>query len=161
MFEGGEQALHHGVIPSAPLGRHAASDSVGSQQFAVGGGPVLAALIGMDQQLLGFQLALPQGPVEGLQYQRRLHRGTQAPADDTQAEQIHPHRQIAPPGCGADVGDVTGPATVRGRWGEVLLEQVLCYASSTAGSAAGPEAPASLSAQAGSAPLSGVTQAVL
>ena len=69
VLEGGEQALHHGVIPTAALGGHAAGDAMGLQKLAVSGGPVLAALIGVDQQLVSFHLALTQGPVEGLEHQ--------------------------------------------------------------------------------------------
>ena len=36
MFEGGEKALHHGVVPAAALGRHAVADLVVFQQLPVG-----------------------------------------------------------------------------------------------------------------------------
>ena len=39
MFEGGEKALHHRVIPATALGRHAAADLVALQQLPVGLGP--------------------------------------------------------------------------------------------------------------------------
>jgi len=52
VFEGGAEALHPCVVPAPALGRHAAADLV-------------AALIGVDQELLGFDLAVPQGPVGG------------------------------------------------------------------------------------------------
>ena len=51
-LEGGAEALHPCVVPAPALGRHAAADLV-------------AALIGVDQELLGFDLAVPQGPVGG------------------------------------------------------------------------------------------------
>jgi len=41
VFEGGEKALHHGVVPAAALGRHAAADLVVFQQMPVGRCPVL------------------------------------------------------------------------------------------------------------------------
>ena len=52
VFEGGAEALHPCVVPAPALGRHAAADLV-------------APLIGVDQELLGFDLAVPQGPVGG------------------------------------------------------------------------------------------------
>ena len=83
-------------------------------------------------------------PVEGLQHQRSLHECTQTPADDAATEQIHPHRQVAPPGCGADVGDVTGPAEVGSWWDEHLLEQVLSHVRCTPCFAARPVGAAGL-----------------
>jgi hypothetical protein len=46
---------------------------MGLQQFPVSGGSVLAALIGVDQQLLRFHVALAQSSIEGLEQQRGLH----------------------------------------------------------------------------------------
>ena len=73
MFEGGEEALHHGVVPAAALGQHAAGDLSAFQQLPVGHRPVLAPLIGVNQELIRFDLAVPQSPVEGLQHQRGFH----------------------------------------------------------------------------------------
>ena len=58
MFKGGEKAFRHWVIPAAALGRHAGGDLVDLQQLPVGIGPILAALIGVDQELIGFDLPL-------------------------------------------------------------------------------------------------------
>ncbi len=85
---------------------------MGLQKLAVSGGSVLAALIGVDQQLVRFNLALTQGPIKGLQHQQHLNGCARAPADDAANEPIHPHRQVAPARCGADVRDVACPATV-------------------------------------------------
>ena len=84
-------------IPTVALGRHATGDAMGLQKLAVSGGSVLAALIGVDQQLVTFNLGLTQGPIEGLHQQRHLYGCAQAPADDAANEPIHPHRQVAPP----------------------------------------------------------------
>jgi hypothetical protein len=43
VFEGGEEALHHRVVPAA-LGRHAAADLTAFQQLPVGRYPVLGYL---------------------------------------------------------------------------------------------------------------------
>ncbi len=77
MYESGKKALHHGVVQAAALGRHAAADLVALQQLPVGRGAVLAALTGVDQKLIEFDLAVPQGPVQGLQHQGGAH----GPAD--------------------------------------------------------------------------------
>ena len=55
-LEGGEEALQHGVVPAASFGGHAADDLLLSEQIAVVGGPVLTALICMEEQLLGLHL---------------------------------------------------------------------------------------------------------
>jgi len=89
----------------------------------VGRCPVLAPLIGVDQELVGFDLAVPQGPVQGLQHQRGLHRGAHGPADHAAAVKVDPDRQVSPACCGADVGDITGPTAVGGCWAELLLQR--------------------------------------
>ena len=58
MFEGGEEALHRGVVPVVTYGRHAAGVLSASQQLPVGHRPVLAPLIGVDQELIRFDLAV-------------------------------------------------------------------------------------------------------
>ena len=106
----------------------------------------MAALIRMEQQRPGCHLAMAERPVEGLYHQGSIHPAIKLPADHTAAEQIDPacsarlpvrHLQIPPAGCGADVGDVTGPAAVGSRRLEVLLQQVFGHAS---GPSVGPRA---------------------
>jgi len=92
----------------------------------------LAALICVREQLLWLQLAMAEGPIEGLDHQSGIHPVIELPADDTAAEQIDPDGQVPPAGCGADVGDVARPAAVRRRGLEVLLQQVLHHSSSSA-----------------------------
>ncbi len=132
MFEGGEKALHHGVVPATTLGRHAAADLVVLQQLSVALGAVLAALIGVDQELIGFDLAVAQGPVEGFQHQGGLHGGADGPADHPAAVWIDPDRQVPPAAARADVGDVTRPAAVGCCWAELLLQQVLSHSGGLA-----------------------------
>ena len=145
VFEGGEETLHHGVVPAAAFGRHAAADREIFQQLPIGRCAVLAPLIGVDQALIGFDLAVSQSPVQGLQHQRRLHRGAHGPADHAAAVQVDPDRQIPPARCGTDVGDVTGPAAVGRCWAELSLQQVLCHTTcSVAWVPARPEPPSGL-----------------
>ncbi len=75
--------------------------------------------------MIGFDLALPQSPVEGLQHQRGLHGGAHGPVDHAAAVKVDPDRQVPPARCGADVGDVAGPGAFGGCWAELLLQQVL------------------------------------
>jgi hypothetical protein len=58
MFEGGEEALRHCVVLAASLGGHAAADLAAYEQLPVGRGPVLASLIGLDQELIRFEPAV-------------------------------------------------------------------------------------------------------
>ena len=125
------------VIPATALGRHAAADLVALQQLPVGRRSVLAPLIGIDQELIGFDLAVTEGPVEGLQHQCSLHRGAHGPADHAAAVQIDPDRQVSPACCGADVGDVTSPTAVGGCWAELLLQQVLGHTTGPVGLGSG------------------------
>ena len=75
MFENGEKALQDRVVPATALRRRAAADSSLFQQLPVGRCPVLAHQIGMDL-LVGFDQAVPQGPIKSLHHQIGLHRGS-------------------------------------------------------------------------------------
>ncbi len=72
------------------------------EQLSVIGGSVLAALIGMDQQLFSLHLTLAQGSVEGLDRQSSIHPLIELPADHAATEQIDPHRQVTPASFCAD-----------------------------------------------------------
>ena len=89
-LEGGEQALRNSVIPTAALGGHAAADLVLLQQDPVVGGPVLAALIRVDEQELRLQQTVIEGAVESLNHQGGIHAVIELPADDTTTEQVDP-----------------------------------------------------------------------
>jgi hypothetical protein len=63
LFKGGEEALHHGVVSAAGLGRHAVADLAAFEQFPVDRRSVMAPLVRMDQKLVRFDLAVPQSTV--------------------------------------------------------------------------------------------------
>jgi hypothetical protein len=88
VFEGGQEDLHHSVVPAAALGRHAATGLVALKKLPVGRSPVLASLIRMDQELIGLNLPVTQRLVQGLLHQRGFHAGAHGPADHTAAVQI-------------------------------------------------------------------------
>ena len=67
-LELGEKALQHGVIPTADLDVPAADDQLLTEQILVVGGPVLAALIRVQEQLLRFHLPVAKDPMEGLDH---------------------------------------------------------------------------------------------
>lgn len=62
VFEGGEEDLHHVVITAAAIARHAAGDLADLKQLPVGRRPGLAALIGLDQELIWFNLPVLKCP---------------------------------------------------------------------------------------------------
>jgi hypothetical protein len=88
VFEGGEEAIHHGIVPAVALGGQAAVDLAVHQQLPLGRGPLLTSMIGVDQELIRFDSAVPQGSVEGLKHQGGLHDGAQGPAHNTSSVQI-------------------------------------------------------------------------
>jgi hypothetical protein len=106
-------------------------DLVLLEQLSVIGGSVLAALIGMEQQLFSLDLTLALSSVEGLDHQSSIHPLIELPADHSATEQIDPHRQLTPAGFCADVGDVACPAAVWFRWLELLLLQVVRHTMSS------------------------------
>ncbi len=96
----------------------------------------------MDQELIRFDLAVPQRPVEGLQHQRGLHGRAHGPTDHPPAVQVDKDSQVPPASRGADVGDVTGPAAIGGCWVEVLLQQVLSHTRGLASTGSAGSEPA-------------------
>jgi len=70
--------------------------ALSQQHLPVIAGPVLAALIGVDQQLIGRHLAMTEGAVEGFDRQGGIHPLIQRPTDDTAAEQVDPHSEVPP-----------------------------------------------------------------
>lgn len=56
-----EEKLLNRFVPAAPLGRHALNDLAPHQQLPVFCRPVVAALISVDQQMVGFDLPVRQG----------------------------------------------------------------------------------------------------
>jgi hypothetical protein len=75
------------------------------EQIAVAGGPVLNALIRVEQTLIGSHLPTAEGPVDGLDHQGGIHAGIQSSAKNGAAEQIDPGRVLTPAGRCADCAD--------------------------------------------------------
>lgn len=78
VIEGREKSLHYGVIQAATHGRHAAADLFLVARLAIGHGAPLAALIGMDKELIWFDLAVAQGSAQGLENEDGLRDGALA-----------------------------------------------------------------------------------
>jgi hypothetical protein len=89
MFKGGEVELCHSIIvTAAALGRHSAGDLSSFHHLPVGRCPLLAPLIGVDQELARFDLTVPQNPVEGLKHQGGLYGGANGPTDHAEDVQV-------------------------------------------------------------------------
>lgn len=100
----------------------------------------MAGLIRVQHQLLRIHLTVAQGPLEVLEHQGCIHPLIERPPHRAAAEQIDRDRQLSPARFGADVGNVTRPASVWSRGLETLQQQVLHHPSgSPAGPGAGPE----------------------
>jgi hypothetical protein len=86
-FQGGEKSLHHRVVPATAFGGHAADEFLLLEQLPLDVGPILATMIGVDQQVIGTHLAMTEGEVKGLDHQGCIHLLIQRPSDDVAAEQ--------------------------------------------------------------------------
>ncbi len=75
-------------------------------------------------QVSSLSLALPDGVLEGVQGEVGVQGAGDPPADDAPGEQVHDERDVDEPGPGRDVGDVSDPAVVRCRGGEVPVQLV-------------------------------------
>ncbi len=107
-----EEALHRRVVPDVAGSAHAADDAaVGHQSLELLAG-VLAALIGVVQQLVGLA-ASPDRHQQCIRDQLRGHAGAHRPADHAAREQIDHGRHIEPALGGPDVGEVGNPLLVR------------------------------------------------
>ena len=122
-FECREKALHHGVVPTAVLWGHAAADLVLAEKRETVAGSVLAALIRVNEQLLGLHMPLAEGSVEELEHLhlRAIYPLIKLPADHKESEKIDPDRQVPPARCGTDLGDIARRAAITGRGLKVLL----------------------------------------
>ena len=85
-FECREKALHHGVVPTAPICGHAATDLVITEKGAKVAGKVLAAWISVNEQLLGIHMPLAKGSVEGLDHLSSMHPVIELQADHRESE---------------------------------------------------------------------------
>ncbi len=85
LFKGGEEALYHGVVPAAALGRHSAANLGALEQLPVHPRSAMSPLNRLDQELIRFDMAVPQNPVQGLQHQRGLNGRAHGPNDHATA----------------------------------------------------------------------------
>ena len=140
-FEGGEEALGHGVVEAVPDRAHRRDHAPSPAAFTEGEGGVLAALIGVVDD--GARAALFDGHAEGIEHEFGAQVPGHRPAHDSAAEHVEDDGQVQESRQGRHVGDVSHPQPVRGVGVELTLHQVRCRAGlGVAACGARPLAPA-------------------
>ena len=121
-FQGGEEALAHGVVISVAGRPHGGTHAHRLASLAEGDGGVVRPLVGMVDDTLGAPLR--QSHVQGLQDQLCPQMCRHRPADDAPAEGIEYDREVEEAGPARHLGDVGDPQPVRRLDREVVLDQV-------------------------------------
>ena len=122
-FERAEKALHGCVVKAISNPAHTDLAVVGRQRILIRFAGVLAALIRMMQQALGW-VAFQHGHLQRLFHQRSFHVIGHGPAHDLPRKQVHDYCQVQPTFRRVDVGDIADPFLIHRRGGEILVQQV-------------------------------------
>ena len=121
-FEGGEEALRHGVVIGVPDRSHRGADASLPTSFAEFDRGILRALIRMVDHARS--AAADRAPCRGRRappaYAGRRHR----PADDPSAERVQHDGQIEEAGPRWNIRDVGHPQRVRALRREVAVDQI-------------------------------------
>lgn len=121
-FEGGEEAFTQGIVKAITDRAHGRADVRFAAAVTKGKGRVLAAMIGMVDDILG--MALLDSHLQSLQDQLRAQVSGHGPADDPAAPGVEHDGQIQEPSPGWDVGNVSYPEFIRAAGREVTLDQI-------------------------------------
>jgi hypothetical protein len=122
-FEGREEALHRRVVPHVARAAQAACHPVLSHQPLERLARILAAAIGMVQQLSG-PAAPPDRHHQCVGDEFGRHRRAHRPANHTPREQVDDGRYIEPTLARPDVGEVRHPFAVGRRRREAAVEHI-------------------------------------
>src|SRR2546423_11982866 len=122
-FEGAPEGFHGGVVVAAGFTAHGGQGLALSQGVTEIGAGVLAAAIGMKDQLWR-RLAMSLSHVPGREDQLGVDVLVHGPADDPTAIEVHDASQVEPAFLSMDVGDVAEPDLV-GRTGSGQLGQAI------------------------------------
>src|SRR5262245_50391388 len=117
-----EETLAQGIVIRIPDGAHRGPHAEVETTLAVGDGRVLAAMIGMMDDLV--RAPLLQGHVERNQYELGAQMRGHSPADDPPAPDIDHHCEVEEAGGGRHVRDVGDPELVGALGTEIPLHQV-------------------------------------
>jgi hypothetical protein len=111
-LERSEEALHRGVVPTVPFAAHRGLHFELFHQFLIAAGTILAAPVGMMDQILG-RASGRYRQEQGAADQILRHSMAHGVADDLFFPQILDSSQIDPAFLRGDVGDVRDPGLVR------------------------------------------------
>jgi hypothetical protein len=122
-FHGSKVALHGGIVPAISLPAHGLDETGFIQGFAIIGGGILAAAIGVMDQARRGALSL-DGHGQGSDGEFGAQMITHRPTNNLPGEEIQYDGLIEPPFGGWHVGDVGQPNLIRPRGHEGLFEQI-------------------------------------
>jgi hypothetical protein len=121
-LQGSEEALAEGVVETISDRAHRRTDAGISTALAKRQGSVLAALIGVMDDI--FRVTLLDRHLQGVHYQGSLELRGHRPTDNFAAPGIHDHSQIQPTCPGRDVSNICDPQTVGSLGSEIPLDQI-------------------------------------
>lgn len=121
-FQGGEEALTEGIIETIADRAHRRADTSVPTSLAKGQGGVLAALIGVMDDI--FWVTLLDRHAQGIHYQGSLQVSGHRPTDDFAAPGIHDNSQVQPTRPSRNVGYICDPQTVGSLGAEISLHQI-------------------------------------
>jgi len=104
-LEAAEETLHDRVIPAIAPAAHAGCDAHGFEALLVGLAGVLAALVGVKEEIVdvGFYAPQNEGLIQRRQGERRIRSSGLGPADDLAGIQIQHHGKNHPAYPGTQV----------------------------------------------------------
>jgi hypothetical protein len=108
-FECGEEGFAHGIVEAIADRAHGRADPGFPAAAAEGDGGVLAALVGVMDDIL--RVALLDGHLQGLQDELGPHMSGHCPTDDPAAPDINHDGQEQGSGPGWDIRDINGLIT--------------------------------------------------
>jgi len=122
-LEAGEEVFGDGVVAGVAFAGHALADSIALQGLTVGGGGVLDAAVGVeDESRRRFLPAHRHG--ERREGQLGVDAVPESVADHLFVTKVLDDGEVEPALAGGDVGDVTGPGLVGQRESEIAAQQV-------------------------------------
>ena len=121
-FQSGEEALAEGIVETIPDRAHRRTNPGFSTALAERQGSVLAALIGVVDDIVWVPLV--DRHAQGIHHQSSLEVSGHRPTDDFAAPSLHDNSQVQPTRPSRNVGYICDPQTVGSLGTEVSLHQI-------------------------------------
>lgn len=122
-FEGRKEALHSGIVEAVADAAHADLAVMSGQSLLVSFAGVLTALVRVVHPAL-WRMALQDGHLQSLLYQRGSHVVGHGPTHDLARKQVQHRSQIQPAFGGVDVGNIGYPFPIRSGRRKILVLQI-------------------------------------